>query len=439
MRLFGLTITRTKDTLIPQDGRGWYRILEPFTGAWQRNIECDGPKGLTAFSAVYACVSHIANDIAKMPINLVRMDANGIWDVVQEASPFWPVLRKPNGFQNRIQFYTCWLLSKLLTGNAYMLKERDGRGVVVRLYVLDPTKVQARYTDAGQVFYALGTDTLNGLQGDVNVPASEVIHDLMNPLFHPLSGVSPLYACGLSATQGVRIQRQSASFFDNAAIPSGILTSPSEIKDTLAAEYSKRWQENYGGKNRGKVAVLGGGLAYQALTIPAEQAQLIEQLKWTAEDVARAFGVPAYKIGAGSTPTSNNVEALNSQYYSDVLQQHIEAIELCLDEGLGLGVDTGTEFDLDVLLRMDKTALVLAEKEAVGAGIKSPNEARLRFNLKPVDGGGTPYLQQQNYSLAALAKRDAQPDPFGTSAPSTEPAANDDDVQEAMRSFAKGL
>ena len=33
---------------------------------------------------------------------------------------------------------------------------------------------------------------------------------------------------------------------------------------------------------------------------------------------------------------------------------------------------------------------------------------------EPVEGGGTPYLQQQNFSLSALAKRDAQQDPFAS-------------------------
>ncbi|HRP29363.1 MAG TPA: hypothetical protein PLG77_13115, partial [Burkholderiaceae bacterium] len=31
--------------------------------------------------------------------------------------------------------------------------------------------------------------------------------------------------------------------------------------------------------------------------------------------------------------------------------------------------------------------------------------------------GDTPYLQQQNFSLAALARRDALPDPFASTAP----------------------
>jgi hypothetical protein len=54
----------------------------------------------------------------------------------------------------------------------------------------------------------------------------------------------------------------------------------------------------------------------------------------------------------------------------------------------------------------------------------SPNEARAGENMQPVAGGDSPYLQQQNYSLAALAKRDAKADPFAGAAPKPELTPN---------------
>jgi phage portal protein BeeE len=77
---------------------------------------------------------------------------------------------------------------------------------------------------------------------------------------------------------------------------------------------------------------------------------------------------------------------------------------------------------------MDSVTQVTAIRDAVGAGVMSPNEGRGKLDLKPVDGGESPYLQQQNYSLAALAKRDAQDDPFAPAkppAPPPQPAAAD--------------
>jgi phage portal protein BeeE len=67
--------------------------------------------------------------------------------------------------------------------------------------------------------------------------------------------------------------------------------------------------------------------------------------------------------------------------------------------------------------------LVTTLRDAVGAGVMSPNEGRSKLDLKPVEGGESPYLQQQNYSLAALAKRDAQDDPFAPNTPALPPPA----------------
>jgi hypothetical protein len=63
---------------------------------------------------------------------------------------------------------------------------------------------------------------------------------------------------------------------------------------------------------------------------------------------------------------------------------------------------------------MDSVSQADATTKLVGGSILTPNEGRKRFNQKPLEGGDTVYMQQQNFSLEALAKRDAQPDPFAT-------------------------
>ena len=81
---------------------------------------------------------------------------------------------------------------------------------------------------------------------------------------------------------------------------------------------------------------------------------------------------------------------------------------MCLDEGLALAPDTRTELDEGVLLRMDAATRFKTYSDAIGGGWMAPNEARRREGLPPVEGGDTPYLQQQNFSLSALARRDQQ-------------------------------
>lgn len=427
-----LTTFVTKAAVTPIRVADWPLILESFAGAWQSHVVVDSREDLTKFSAVYACITQIAGDVAKMRLKLVEEDDRGIRGEVQGETPFRKVLQRPNSYQNGIQFVRRWLISKLLYGNTYVLKERDGRGIVVRLHILDPQRVEVLITDGGDVYYRMNQDPLAGLRVSVTVPASEVIHDRMAELWHPLVGLSPLYAGGLSATMGNRIQKNSTTLFGNMSRPGGFLKTPSKLEPEDAQKLKTEWERNYSGANSGKTAVLANGLTFEPdKGMPATDAQLVEQLKWTVEDVARCFDVPAYKIG-GELPPNTSVEVLNQTYFSECLQVHAMDLETSLTEGLGLPRAYFVECDRDDLLRMDYSALVKAEGEAVKYGLKSPDEARRRLNLAPVKGGNTPYLQQQNYSLAALAKRDAKEDPFASGKPApAAPAANDERMDEA--------
>lgn len=434
MRFLGLELKRAQPQQVPSRGF-WGAIMEPFTGAWQRNVEVKLDSVLT-FAAVARCIALIAGDVAKMPVRMVKMTDHRIW-VEEENTAYSPVLRKPNPWQNRIQFFSCWMESKLIHGNTYVLKQRDNRGVVKALFVLDPRYVKVLVADDGGIYYEISRDDLSRQhQTSITIPASEIIHDRMNTFHHPLIGISPIASCGIAAAQGLAIQNNGARFFTNNSQPGGLLIAPGRIDQADADRLKEYWDQNYSGQNAGKVAVLGDGMQYQPMAVKATDAQLIEQMKMSAEMVCTAFGVPAYKVGVGAAPAYNNIEALNLQYYTDALQIHIESIEECLDIGLSISRPLGTEFDLDYLFRMDTATMVTAEAEAVKAGIKAPNEGRRRLNLGPVKGGETPYLQQQNYSLAALAERDAQGDlwakPEPAAPPPEQPPEESDDTEKAL-------
>jgi HK97 family phage portal protein len=418
MNLFGLTITRTKQanlSTVASRGGWWSRIYESFAGAWQANVDVKIEDVLT-YGTVFACVSLIASDISKLRLKYVEQTADGIW--TEQTNPAYsPVLRRPNHYQRRIPFLMSWLISKLVHGNTYLLKQRDQRGVVNALYVLDPTRVKVLVSSAGDVFYELQQDELSKLPtGGVIVPAREMIHDIATPLYHPLVGLSPISACGLAALQGLRIQNMSLKFFENGARPSGILTAPGAITDDTAAAVKEYWSQGFSGDNAGKVAVLGDGLTYTALSaMTSTDAQLVEQLNWTSAHICSAYKVPPHMVAVGPQPTYNNIQALTVAYYSQCLQHYIESIEELLSDGLGMSQGQGVEFDLDALFAMDTRTLTEAAKEGIGSGAMSPNEARKRyFNLPPVPGGDHPYMQQQNFSLEALARRDIEPAPTRT-------------------------
>ena len=412
MGIFG-NLFKKKSLQGVHSGGGWHSMFihEPYSGAWQKNDELTR-EDVTAHHAVFSCVSLISQDIGKMPIQLKRHE-KGVLVNADIPSKF-RVLKKPNRFQIWQQFSEHWTTSLLLRGNTYVLKRRDIFGEVTELVVLNPDLCKPLIDDNGNVFYQLGNDRLTQTDSVV-VPASEIIHDRINCFYHPLVGLTPIMACSLAAGQGIEIQKNSRNLFRNNSRPSGVLTTPGSITNEKAAELRKQWNANYSGANLGGTAVLGDGVTFQTITVSAADSQLIEQLKMTAEIICSVFHVPLFKVGLGPTPTVK-ISDLNEIYYSDCLQSPIEARENLLDDGLGLK-DSGLEafLDINVLIRMDSTSQMARLKEGVGAAILTPNEARVEVGLLPIVGGDTVYMQQQNFSLEALSKRDQREDPFNTS------------------------
>ncbi|AZI87182.1 phage portal protein [Kosakonia sp. CCTCC M2018092] len=434
---------REKALQQPSDRGGWMSLIsEPFAGAWQRNLEIN-PTTVLSFHAVFSCISLIASDISKMPLRLMRRDSNGIWKENNNGTPA-RIYKRPNAFQNRMQFFECWLNSKLCHGNTVVLKIRNTRGDITELRILDWNKVTPLVADDGSVFYQINPDNMTGVEASVTVPAREVIHDRFNCLFHPLIGLSPIYAAGLAAMQGHHIQENSAHFFRNGSKPSGVIEVPGTITDENARKLKANWDTGYTGENAGKTGLLSNGAKYNPISMSADDAKVVEQLQMSEKIVCSTFHVPAYKAGVGDLPSYDNIEALEQQYYSQCLQTLIESIELLLDEAFELEDDAGTEFDVSALLRMDSERRIKTLGEGVKNTILTPNEARRSENLPPVTGGDELYLQQQNFSLGALARRDASDDPFGKKSAAAQPVSDEgkalsDAEQAAAKAMLRGL
>lgn len=408
-------------------------IGDLFSGGLGYGKKLQNEKLLTHY-AVFSCLSLISQDIAKLPFVVVKKNSS---DVLQRVdSPYLKSLRKPNYYQNHIQFKEAWIYSKLMYGNTYALAVRDSAGVIIGHHILDPKSVTPCVSDSGYVYYKLASDKLSGIDEEVMVPAREVIHDRFNCLFHPLVGISPLYAASASVEQGLKIQENSATFFGNKAVPSGLLTAPGSIGDDTAKRMKEHWESNYSGNGAGKVAVLGDGLKFEPMSMTALDSQLIEQLKLTAEVVCALFKVNPYLAGISDKRPQETVEGIYLEYLQKTLHFHIESMEAVLDDAYELdGVTESIDLDITNLLRMDTLNRYKSHGEALKAAFKTINEVRAEEGLNPVTGGETPYLQQQNYSLEALSKRDAKDDPFAKAGKDSK----SEEVEEMEKALIKGL
>ena len=427
-------------------------VHEPFAGAWQQNRECFGPWGI--FSAVYACIQTIAGDVAKLPPLIYLQKEDGSREEYVNH-PAQRVLYAPNNYQTGVDFWGQFMACALFTGNVYVLLVRDARNVISEMHLLDPRRVTPMIAEDGAVIYRVQVDGLarpaldvtqeDQLGGHFYVPARDILHHRLLCLTHPLIGVSPIYAAGMSAQAGQTIQQNSLAFFQNMSRASGVLTAPGKISPDLATRLKTEWDQNFKGGAMGRTAVLGEGLKWEALTINAVDSQLIEQLRWSVEDVARCFRVPLYMISDAGKISHKNTEQLNRGYYTQTLQYHLESIERRIDRTFELAPrSVYCEFDLSSLLRMVFDSRMSAYATGINAGVLAINEARRLEQLAPMKGGDEPLVQVQYVPLsmagegAQLTSQQSTPAPSAPLAESEDADAETDEDADAETEEERG-
>lgn len=362
------------------------------------------PRG--ANPVVESCVSAITQTVASLPLHHWRVLKNNGQELITD-SPAARVLRKPNHYQTRTDFILNLLRNELFNGNGYAVGLKDARFKFESLHLVNPNSCQPLVAPEGDVFYQISlSDIAAGMAGaqSLVVPAADMLHIRMQTPRSPLIGETPLVAAALSVDAGNAIHRHLAAFFSNMTRPSGFLKSAGALKAEQAEILRNEWQQAFSNGGAGRVAVLQGGLDWQALSMNAVDAAIVESYRMTVHDIARIFRVPLSVIGEPGGTTYANTETLIRHWLSTGLGFVIEHVELALDAMFELPPDEFISFDLEYLLRADFVARVEGLTKGIQGGLFSPNEARAKEGLAKAVDGDEPRLQAQVVPLSFASK-----------------------------------
>jgi HK97 family phage portal protein len=399
-----------------------------------RNAQYMGQE-LIAFSAVYACINTIASDMSKLPPQVFAKDLSTGALTARRSDYYVALMTAPNQFQTCADFLYSFVQSYLMQGNTYAFCRRNARGEISEMHILNPYRVQPLIADDGSIFYRCSEDLLAGVEAGQIVPERDMIHHRL-PLLpgYPLVGVTPIFAAAASSAVGLKILQNSQTFFANSSRPSGALVTDKPVLEDKATRIKQEWDEAFRGENYGKIAILSNGFKWEPLTITAQDAQLIEQLRWAVEDVARVFRVPPFMLGDMQKVSYRNTEQLSRMYLNGCLSTHVGALEQRFARAFEFGPTFVFQFDLSELLRTEIDVRFGAYEKALLSGWQSINDVRAQEGLTPVKGGEVPRVQMQMVPIDAPplpAASPIGPGPGDPPAPS-DPAPAPDPTEAAL-------
>jgi HK97 family phage portal protein len=421
-RLFG--VQRSSTTADMPD----HWLVTAMGGRSTASGESVSPESAVGLSAYFACIRNISEDLAKLPLPTYRKLERG-----REQLPRDRVAQmfngSPNPEMNAIAFretMTSWAMG---WGDAYAEIEWTLRGDVQWLWPKHPSYCHLKRNDSGDLILV------------VTEPSKPRKVLRYQDVFH-IHGIGGNGLTGYSVARigceaigrALAVQTFGSAFFGNGAQFGNVFEYPGAMKpDARQALRESVADSHAGASNAFKTFVLenGGKISSQRMGVPPEEAQLLEVMQFTVEDLARWFRCPLSKIQYFLRAQGwSTLEMLNTDYVVDTLMPWSVRWEQEIQKKLLQTPVLYSRHNFNALLRGDSKTRSEFYTALFRIGVLNRNDICELEDRNPVPGGDVYYIEGSN--LKPLGE-DGMPSVEVEPQPSpAKPAEGDDPVGSAL-------
>lgn len=302
--------------------------------------------------------------------------------------------KKANNSTTAYNFMFALFANTLLNGNGFAEIERNKEGLITGIRNIKSNLVSVLESEDGK---ELGYRVISN-NATRTIDAKDMIH-LKAFSLDGKKGISPIY----SLTPELSMQKNGANLlvnsFKRGITTNGILKlSKGRLNNESKKEIRESFEEaNSGSKNSGSVMILDDGETFEQLTVDTKVLDLIQNNKYSTQQIAKTFGIPLNRFGM-ELQNSSDIQA-NDLYVSSTLNAYAQMIAQELENKLGAQV----EISFARLLGASKEALLLKLIEnKQGEGVLTVNEVRSFYGYEPVASGNEVFKNSASQTISTL-------------------------------------
>lgn len=350
----------------------------------------DTSMGVTAY---WRATNIIAGTIAMLPLSLREKLPDGSNRPAKNHNLYNLLHAEPSKkhtsfvFRRMIQEHLCY------RGNGYAIIFTDGTGKVNEIRFLDSRQVHP-FEQEDEIWYRIFIKNKT-----LTLHSDQVIH-IQGPGSNGLIGKNPIEVHRESIGEAIAVREYGTGFYANGGHISGVLEHPKRLSQEAANRIEGGFAQKYGGlQNAGKIAVLEEGMQYKTVGITPEDANFIESRNYGVQQIARITGVPAHMLGDLERATFNNIEHLSTETVRYTFLPWLVNWEQEFNRKLLTPSEREryyVHFNVEGLLRGDTEARAKYYTNMFGIGAISPNDARRKEDMNPIEGGDRYFVPINN-------------------------------------------
>lgn len=257
--------------------------------------------------AVSAAVNLISSSVAKLPIELKKIDSDGNIEKVEDDYRLFLLNDEPNESQYASTLKKRMTIDYLFYGASFLYTERKNRSNKIKsIHRLPVEKVNIErkkkdgYIDSYSIY----------LDGERKNMFKTI--DIITMLKDTEDGFEPrgiLDTGYKTLSNSLSEIEYSSSVLKNGSLPLAVLKAANRLSDDVIKRIKRDWSNSYTGEsNAGKTVLLEEGLEYETISLNPNELELTESKKGSLADIARLFNIPESMINSSANKYNSNEE-----------------------------------------------------------------------------------------------------------------------------------
>ena len=358
----------------------------------------------------FSCLKMLSETIGKLPIRYYQDTDGG--KIRADPDDMTRLLTiRPNPVYTPTALFTACELNCQHYGNGYIWIQRQltlqrygGQYKPVGLWVL-PTKSTSVvmdnagvFGDKGKMYYRYSDE----YTGETYVfPQEDVIHIRTSYTFNGILGKPVRQILGEMIDGARESQRFMSNLYKQGLTASMALEYTDDLDETRRRKLQQKYEEYLtGARNAGRIVPVPAGLKLEPLKMSLADAQFLELRKYSALQVAAAFGIKPNQLNDFDKASYSSAEMQQLAFLVDTMSYRMKAYEEELNAKV-LSFDQILDgywykFNEKAILRTDSKTQQEILTGYVNNGVYTPNEAREILQL-PAKEGGDQLVMNGNY------------------------------------------
>lgn len=358
----------------------------------------------------YTCLKMLGETLAKLPLKLYRDGPNGIEKA--EPNSAYKLLRiRPNPIMTPTIFWSSVENNRNHYGNAYVWIQREftrkkygGEMEVKGFWIMPSKNVQVLIDDqgffgnVGALWYVYSDDYTHR---QYVFSQDEVLHFKTSMSFDGIMGLPVTEILKMTIDGALAGQQYITNSYKEGMTAKMAMEYVGELSDkTVGSVLESIGKKSYGPKNAGKIFDIPPGFSLKPVEAKLTDSQFFELRKYTALQIAGAFGIKPNQINDYEKSSYSNSEMQQLSFYVDtelfILKQYEEELTyktLTMPEMEG---NTYYKFNEKAILRTDSETQARILTSYVNNAVYKPNEARDTLDM-PIAPGADVLMANGNY------------------------------------------